>query len=1064
MIRLTSNRVALAVALMLLAEQAAAVRVADTSAWTGTAANTTTGGGTAQAAVDGGSALNVTVSAAANNYIGMGSTTTSGVTNTLNGVESTISATWYTPNLSPTTSYHGFLTNVVGTSTWGAGSGTGGTLSPACRHAAGTAIGSTLSCNSINGGVPSTLTLAFEHPVVDPVIHVSRLGGFFNNNIVGTSFNTWASFRLTTPGVMLSLLNGNGQLAVSGADTITHAPFTATNLLGVNCGSGTGTRAGCGSVQVSGTPVASLSFEGTFNVQRQSGTAAQDAATTNLYSDGIHWVVTLPEDYGDAPDTYNQGNAATHILTDLRLGAAVTGDNPNVINTGSIASSPLASPGATTDAGDDGAAVPSTLPMVAGSVTQIPVTLSGVSKTAVVCGWIDYNRDGDFADSGERATNCVAVPAGATSVSLSFTAPAAIVAGTTYARIRVSYDSSFTVAAAAPTGSLDSGETEDYALSIVQPAFGVCGARMFLDQVPSTTSTLLDVNYSTAPFTYTALGSSTSTTGRNGIGYNVLDNYIYGIRWPTSGGIVELIRVGSDGSGQNLGVIAGLPASIYNNGVISPAGIYYLKTGFSDTTLYRVDLASTPYTATTITLSQPVQSFDLAWHNGLLYGVDMTTSPSQLVSIDPVSGSVTTIGSSWPLSTALAMWGFNNMLMGSSGGAIYALDPLTGAGTMLSVVSPASNNGDGANCPAANIQFNADLSVTKTNTPASGPNDLPGDTYAPGAARTYTIVVSNTSTSFGAQNVVVSDPAPAGVDVATMSWTCTSTSGGARCGAASGSGALNDTGLDLPPGAVATYLVTMTIPAGFAGDLTNTVTLTPPSTINDANATNNTATDVDQSAPLLTIRKISIGGVDSFGFTGTNGIAAQTLLTVTAGTPVSGATQALAAASTVTTINESATPATYRVTDITCTGLGTGGAATPDLANRTVSLDAAATAAGANIVCTFTNTLQQTDIQVVKTASPNPAVSGDVVTYTLVVSNNGPGDATNALLTDTAGVGQTCTTPNTTATCTATGGASCPSPTVPVATLLGSGITLPSLPAGGKVTLTLQCTVTASGL
>jgi uncharacterized repeat protein (TIGR01451 family) len=126
-------------------------------------------------------------------------------------------------------------------------------------------------------------------------------------------------------------------------------------------------------------------------------------------------------------------------------------------------------------------------------------------------------------------------------------------------------------------------------------------------------------------------------------------------------------------------------------------------------------------------------------------------------------------------------------------------------------------------------------------------------------------------------------------------------------------------------------------------------------------------------------------------------------------------------------------------------------------------LNAAATAAGANIICTFTNTLQQADLQVVKTASPNPVVSGDVVTYTLVVSNNGPSAASNVLLTDSASAGQTCTTPSTTATCTATGGASCPSPTVPVSTLLGSGVTIPSLPAGGQVSITLQCTVTASG-
>ena len=216
--------------------------------------------------------------------------------------------------------------------------------------------------------------------------------------------------------------------------------------------------------------------------------------------------------------------------------------------------------------------------------------------------------------------------------------------------------------------------------------------------------------------------------------------------------------------------------------------------------------------------------------------------------------------------------------------------------------------------------------------------------------------------------------------------------------------------------------------------------------------------------PRLTLRKISVGGVDSFGFSGTNGVQTQTLTTATAGTPVSGAVQILTAASTVTAITESTSPITYRVTDITCTGLGTGGAATPDLANRTISLNAAATAAGSNIVCTFTNTLQQTDIQVLKTASPDPVLIGNVITYSLVVSNNGPNAATNVLLSDTPTAGQNCSVPSTTATCTASGGASCPSPTVPVSTLLGSGITIPTLPVGGQVTVTLQCTVTASGL
>ena len=744
-------------------------------------------------------------------------------------------------------------------------------------------------------------------------------------------------------------------------------------------------------------------------------------------------------------------------------------------------------------------------------------------------------------------------------------------------------------------------------------SFGTCDARMFMDQVPTSTSTLFNVNYATAPFTLTSLGSSTSTTGRNGVGYNMVDNYIYGIRWPTGASVVELIRVSSNGAGQNLGVISGLPTSTYNNGVISPAGIYYLKSGLSNTTLYRVDLtAPPPYVATTITLSQPVQSFDFAWHNGLLYGVNSPSSPSQLISIDPATGTVTTIGSSFPLSTALAMWGYNNMILGSSGGAIYGLDPVTGSATLLSNISPSANNGDGANCPGANIQFTGDLSVTKTNTPASGASDLPSDSYTPGETRTYSIVVTNHSSSFGAQNVTVSDPVPAGIDPATVSWTCTNTSGSSRCGAANGTGALNDTGLDLPPGAVATYLLTMAVPAGFTGNLSNTVTITPPSTLNDTNTANNTATDVDQRTTRLTIVKsVPAGQGTAFDFSqagmpasatgspnastvaaftlnpsvvaGSNLTATQTYTNVTPGTaitvnelkssnigqyslvnivctnaagtasgstfpttinnaapngsPVGTATITLVSGADVTcTFNNVRNPrivivkntvggdgtfsftetssaagtslspaspislttsggsatvnttisglgggATTNVTiteaistgfvlsSVDCTNLMTGTAlntgttpsATVTLASREVVLGGVAT--GSEVQCTFVNTQQRSDIQVVKTASPMSVNSGGVASYQILVSNNGPQAASNVVLSDVAGAGQNCSSPSTTATCSATGGASCPSPTVSVSSLLGAGITIPSLPVGGQVTVALQCLVTATG-
>jgi uncharacterized repeat protein (TIGR01451 family) len=104
------------------------------------------------------------------------------------------------------------------------------------------------------------------------------------------------------------------------------------------------------------------------------------------------------------------------------------------------------------------------------------------------------------------------------------------------------------------------------------------------------------------------------------------------------------------------------------------------------------------------------------------------------------------------------------------------------------------------------------------------------------------------------------------------------------------------------------------------------------------------------------------------------------------------------------------------------------------------------------------------DIQMTKTVSPTSAVaSGSVLTYTLIATNNGPSATTNVLLRDTPGAGLDCTTPSPSATCSASGGASCPGATVPVSTLTGGGVTLPSLPVGGQVAVTMQCTVTATG-
>ncbi|WP_248447694.1 DUF7507 domain-containing protein [Sinorhizobium meliloti] len=126
----------------------------------------------------------------------------------------------------------------------------------------------------------------------------------------------------------------------------------------------------------------------------------------------------------------------------------------------------------------------------------------------------------------------------------------------------------------------------------------------------------------------------------------------------------------------------------------------------------------------------------------------------------------------------------------------------------------------------------ADLAITKDD----------GQTqYTPGGTVNYNIVVSNdgSSTVTGAS---ISDPLPAGINTAT--WTCGNATGGAACGAASGTGAISSTA-DLPPDSSVTYTLSMTVPIGYSGNLTNTASVTAPAGVSDSDPTNNAASDTN---------------------------------------------------------------------------------------------------------------------------------------------------------------------------------------------------------------------------
>ena len=134
----------------------------------------------------------------------------------------------------------------------------------------------------------------------------------------------------------------------------------------------------------------------------------------------------------------------------------------------------------------------------------------------------------------------------------------------------------------------------------------------------------------------------------------------------------------------------------------------------------------------------------------------------------------------------------------------------------------------------------ADLSVSKTA------NQL---IYVPGLSTTFDVIVSNSGPS-NAASVLITDLAPAGTAIS--GWTCTA-SGGAACPNDDGSSDIGETVLILPVGGTLTYVVTVSIPAGFSGTLLNSVAVTSPTSDPDSDDLNASAS-IGTSAPSADIR------------------------------------------------------------------------------------------------------------------------------------------------------------------------------------------------------------------
>ena len=302
--------------------------------------------------------------------------------------------------------------------------------------------------------------------------------------------------------------------------------------------------------------------------------------------------------------------------------------------------------------------------------------------------------------------------------------------------------------------------------------------------------------------------------------------------------------------------------------------------------------------------------------------------------------------------------------------------------------------------------------------------------------------VFNGTNGFGAAQIITTVTSGVGVTGATRT-----------LAAASTSTTITET---IPAG----YVLASVTCSGLGSGGTATPNLSTGAVVFNAAATaagsNISCTFTNTRLPTVTLTKISNGDVGGFTFTGTNGWASQTITTVTSGVGVTGATQTLTAASTATTITETI-PAGYDLASITCSGLGSGGTATPNLSTGAVVFNAAATAAGSNISCTFTNTR-------LPTVTLTKISNGDVGGFTFTGTN---GWASQTITTVTSGVGVTGATQTLTAASTAT----TITETIPAGYILtsitcsglGGGTATPNL-ATGEVTLDATATAAANAI
>lgn len=293
------------------------------------------------------------------------------------------------------------------------------------------------------------------------------------------------------------------------------------------------------------------------------------------------------------------------------------------------------------------------------------------------------------------------------------------------------------------------------------------------------------------------------------------------------------------------------------------------------------------------------------------------------------------------------------------------------------------------------VRAEVDLAIVKTDSP---------DPISPGQQLTYTLTVTNNGPSL-ATGVTVTDTLPAGVTYQSA----TASQGNVGHAGNTVTGELGS----LASGATATITILVIVDPTTRGVITNSATVTANET--DTNPDNNhddEPTQVRAEVDLVIVKTDSpdpvvAGQALTYTLTVTNNGPSDATGVIVTDTLPAGVTYQSA------TSSQGAVSQTGGIVTATLGSLADGATATITIL---VTVNPATRGEIVNVATVTGNEVElkpdnnsdeeptqvqaQADLTLTKTDSPDPAVAGGSLTYTLVVTNNGPSRATGVTVTD----------------------------------------------------------------